>query len=277
MSGRRVVNSILFYVVIIAVCAILFFPLYWMFVCSTKSSSELFSPNPSFLPSLSGMGNYLKIFTIKPMARWLLNTVLVSSFSTIVCIIVAVFGAYSLSRFRYRGKNTLQYVMLSTQMIPAVMIIVPLYLVFDSLGLIDNLFGVAIAFITFSLPLCVFLLRGFFDSIPVELEEAAMVDGCTRIGSFIRVTLPLAAPGIGTTAIFAFLLGWGEYLFARTLVMSESNWLISIGISNFIEQHQTLWEQMMTAGIIASIPPVVAFICLQRYVIQGLTAGAIKG
>ena len=260
-----------------AMCLAVIFPVYWAAVTSFQYREKLYVFPPPFLPGKFSLGNYLDVFRESGLALWLYNSFFVSAAATVASVLLAALAAYSLSRFRYRGRGAMGYLILVTQMLPPTLLVIPIYLIFRDLRLIDTLAGLVVAYTTFALPLCVWMLKGFFDTIPRELEEAAQVDGCSRMGAFFRVVVPLSAPGIAATSFYAFIVAWDEYLLSRTLISSEARWVSSVGLSSFIGAYTTFWDQMMAASLVVALPPLVIFFFLQRYLVSGLTAGALKG
>jgi ABC-type glycerol-3-phosphate transport system permease component len=186
-------------------------------------------------------------------------------------------GGYALSRFRFKGSEGAGYLILVTQMLPTTLTVIPIYLIFKSLALLDTRTGLVIAYTTFALPYCLWMMKGFFDTIPRDIEEAAQMDGCSRVSSLFRVVLPLSIPGLVATSLFAFILAWDEYLFGITLLRSAETRTIAVGIATFIGEYGTPWDLIMTTSVIATIPVLLMFLFLQRYLLQGLTAGAVKG
>ncbi len=262
---------------VILSCLGAIFPIYWAVITSFQYREKLYVYPPLFLPGRFSLGNYLEVFRESGLALWLWNSVLVSGIATVVSVVLAALGAYGLSRFRYRGRQATGYLILVTQMLPPTLLVIPIYLIFRDLRLIDTLSGLVVAYTTFSLPLCVWMLKGFFDTIPRELEDAAQVDGCSRMGAFLRVIVPLSVPGIAATSFYAFIVAWDEYLLSRTLISSEAKWVSSVGLSSFIGAYTTFWDQMMAAALVVALPPLAIFLFLQRYLVSGLTAGALKG
>ncbi len=262
---------------VIAMCVGAVFPIYWAAVTSFQYREKLYVYPPRFLPGRVSLGNYLEVFRESGLALWLWNSLMVSGLATVASVLFAALGAYSLSRFRYRGRGMMGYLILVTQMLPPTLLVIPIYLIFRDLRLIDTLTGLVVAYTTFSLPLCVWMLKGFFDTIPRELEDAAQVDGCSRMGAFLRVIVPLSAPGIAATTFYSFIVAWDEYLLSRTLISSESKWVSSVGLSSFIGAYTTFWDQMMAAALVVALPALLVFFVLQRYLVSGLTAGALKG
>jgi len=245
-------------------------------VTSMFSLKELFSYPPRIFPRLVNLRAYVKVLENNDLLRWLLNSSLVSGITAISTVFCASFGAYSLSRFRYRGRNAVGFLLLITQMVPPVLIIIPLYLIFISLGLIDNLVGLIVGDFAFTLPICIWMLKGVFDTIPVTLEEAGLIDGCARRQVLFRIVLPLSLPGIAATIIFAFLYCWDEFMFARILISSESKWVATIGLSSFVGLYITPLDEIMAAATIFTIPAIILFLVVQKWFISGLTKGAVK-
>jgi ABC-type glycerol-3-phosphate transport system permease component len=272
--GRR---GRLFAVAVVGICAAVIFPIYWAGVTSFQYREQLYVFPPPFVPGKLSLGNYRDVFQGSGLAGWLWNSFLVSAAATAFSVVLSALGAYSLSRFRYRGRGAMGYLILVTQMLPPTLLVIPIYLIFRDLRLVDTLTGLVLAYTTFALPLCVWMLKGFFDTIPRELEEAAQVDGCSRMGAFVRVVLPLSTPGIAATSFYAFIVAWDEYLLSRTLISTESRWVSSVGLSSFIGAYTTSWDQMMAASLVVALPPLVIFFFLQRYLVSGLTSGALKG
>jgi multiple sugar transport system permease protein len=260
-----------------ATCLVVIFPIYWAAVTSFQFREKLYVYPPAFFPTRFSFGNYWEVFRESGLGLWLWNSLLVSFLATIMSVALSALGAYSLSRFRYRGRGAVGYLILVAQMLPPTLLVIPIYLIFRDLRLIDTLTGLVVAYTTFALPLCIWMLKGFFDTIPRELEEAAQVDGCSRMGAFFRVVIPLSAPGIAATSFYSFIVAWDEFLLSRTLISSEARWVSSVGLSSFIGAYTTFWDQMMAASLVVALPPLVIFFFLQRYLVSGLTAGALKG
>lgn len=256
--------------------AIVVFPYYWMLVSSLDTGS-LFVWPPRVIPSSISFRAYEKIFTERAVLTWLSNTAVVASATSIFCTIVSINAAYALSRFRGKMTTGFGIFILFSQMLPATLIVVPLYVIFRQLGLYNTLLGLAIADSAFILPLATWLMKGFFDRIPIDLEEQAQIDGCSRIGAFYRVTLPLAIPGLVVVTAFSFITGWDEFFLARTLIATQGNWVLSVGLTSFESQYSVAWDEMMAASVVFALPAAVFFLVIQRYLVSGLTSGAVKG
>jgi multiple sugar transport system permease protein len=274
---RRAVREALFFGALFALLAAVAFPFYWMVKTSMDTGAGLFTYPPRFLPSSYAMEGYRGVFLETPIGRWLWNSFVVSAGSTVLALVAGVSGAYGLSRFRYRGKKALALVVLTTQMMPPLVLIIPIYTIFVGVGLQDTLLGVALGNFAFSLPVVIWMMKGIFDSIPVEIEEAARVDGASWPYILLHVTLPIALPGLAATGIFTFLNGWDEFMFARTIVTSAEKWVGTVGLASFIGVYVTAWDRILAAATVFTIPPILLFLLVQKYFVAGLGAGAVKG
>ena len=253
------------------------FPCYWMFVSSLRPPQELLAVPPRLLPTSVTTQWYEVVLRTTRMPRYFLNSLMISSASMLGSIVIATLGAYSLTRFVYPGQRVILLSVLSSYVLPPVLLLLPLYLTLGLLGLINTYTGVILTHVTFTLPFCLWLLRSFFQAIPIDLEEAAMVDGSTRFGAFTRIVLPLALPGILSTGLFGFILSWNEYLFASVLLTGEARMTVPIGIAEFISQFDIRWGEVMAASTLATIPVMLLFFMIQKHFVRGLMAGAIKG
>lgn len=253
------------------------FPLYWMFVTSVTSSGELFAARPRLLPDLSQLGVYPEAFRTIPVATWLVNSAIVAAGTTVLSIALAILPAYALSRFRFRGKGALGFVLFATQMLPEAMLVVPLYAVFGQLQLLNTLTGLVLANAAFTVPVITWILKGAIDGVPIEIEEAARIDGCSRLDIVLAVVVPLVAPTLAAASVIAFFHGWNEYVFAQTLVSSESLRTASVGLASFVGELSTPVHSVMAVGIIYTLPAVIFYLFVQRYVVAGMTAGSVKG
>jgi len=277
LSSRR--KRLHITLVIFGLCLILFpvviGPLYWLIKTSLERRGNLFVWPPRLLPETTFQA-YRQVLFEAPILLWMRNSLVVSSMTTFATIVLATFTSYSLSRFYTKTNRVVGYFILATQMVPGVIYMLPIFLQFTRWGLVDTHLGAIIAFATFSLPLCVWMLKGYFDSIPTELEGAAQIDGCTRLGAIFRVVVPLAFPGYIATIIYSFLLGWNEFVYALVLMRSSRNWLMANGLASFFGEFATSWDFIMAGAIIYIIPPILLNLVMQRYLVQGLTAGAVK-
>lgn len=253
-------------VVALIVCLFCIFPFCWMISVSFKPASEVYAPPTLFpkAPTLDGYRNMLATTGAFSFTTWLKNSVIASLCTTLFSLIIATLGAYGLARFRFRGRNALAYLILTTQVIPGALIIVPLYIIMSNLNLLDNMIGLILAYTTFTVPFCTWMMKGYFDSISPTIDEAAMVDGANRFQVFTRIVLPLSLPGLAATTIFAFISGWNEYVFASILLRSYENWTLPIGIASFQGQYDTNWGTLMAGAVMITVPVVVIFWLLQN-------------
>jgi multiple sugar transport system permease protein len=254
------------------------FPLIWMVITSVKPQTELFRIPPSFWPETVTFEHYRRLLEGTPFLTYFRNSVILATSTTIVVIMVATLGAYSLVRFSYPGRDKLALLVLFTYLLPSVVLIIPLYLLMVRAGLANTTASLVIAYTTFALPYALWLLRSFMAGIPEDLESAALVDGATRIGAFFDIILPQALPGIISTALFTFILAWNEYLYALVLVNSDQVRPLTTGVMNMlITSFNIEWSLLMAASVMMSIPLIIVFTFLQSYLTSGFGAGGVKG
>jgi multiple sugar transport system permease protein len=256
------------------------FPLYTIVVSSIKPLGDV-RGHFTWIPSHVTLRPYVDIWHTIPLGHYFLNSVVVSLAATVCSVTLAIFAAYAISRYRFRGRSAFTLTVLSTQMFPGILFLLPLFVIFVNLerstgvALYGTRLGLIVTYLTFSLPFSIWMLVGYFDSIPRELEQAALVDGATPLGALFRILIPVSLPGIVAVAIFAFITAWGEVLFASVLT-TDSTRTLAIGLRNYASQSSVYWNQVMAAAIVVSAPVVVAFLALQRYIVRGLTAGGVK-
>jgi ABC-type glycerol-3-phosphate transport system permease component len=265
------------YALMIGLVVVALFPFYWMVVSSFKTEAELFELQPTLIPTTPSIDFYERLLVGTPFLRYFINSGIVSLVTTTLVIVVATLAAYSLARFRFRGREPFALSMLVGQMFPSVLLAIPIFVILSQIGLLNSFVGLVMAYVTFALPFCTWMLRGHFMNVPLELEESAMIDGATRLGAMVRITLPLAAPGIAATAILGFLLAWNEYLFAAVLITRDDLKTLPVGLSGYISPWFVDYGVLMAGSVMASVPVIVFFVLVQRYIISGLTSGAVKG
>lgn len=253
------------------------FPIYWMLVTSLTPAKELFADEARLLPQLSRWTVYKEVFSLKPVGTWLMNSAIVAVGTTVTSIVLAIFPAYALSRFRFRGKGAIGFGLFTTQMLPEAMLVVPLYAIFGKLALLNSLGGLILANTAFTVPVIVWILKGAIDGVPTEIEEAARVDGCTRMGIIFSIVLPLIAPTLAAVSVIAFFHGWNEYVFAQTFVTEERFHTASVGLASFVGELSTPIDAVMAVGIIYTLPAVAFYLMVQKHVVAGMTAGSVKG
>lgn len=252
------------------------FPIYWMVVSSLREPTELLT-NVSLIPNVLSLESYRNLLELTDYPRHFLNSVIVAVVAVLVTMVFSVMIAYAVTRQRIRGKKVIVGAMLYAYMFPPLLIAIPIFTIFARLGLSDTLTGLIASHLTLTLPLGVWFLWGFFKSMPFELEEAAMVDGCTRLGAFLRVVLPLALPGLITVAIFSFLLSWTDYTFALVMIGSDANKTLPVGLASMVGSFDLRWGEIMAGSTLIALPLFAAFALMSQYFIQGLGAGAVKG
>ena len=253
------------------------FPLYWMLVTSLTPSADLFAARPRMLPNLDQVTVYKEVFSTIPVATWLANSAIVATGTMALSIALAILPAYALSRFRFKGKGLLGFGLFATQMLPEAMLVVPLYAIFAQLALLNTLTGLILANAAFTVPVITWILKGAIDGVPIDVEEAARIDGCSQIDIVLSVVIPLVAPTLAAASVIAFFHGWNEYVFAQTLISSQSLYTASVGLAGFVGELSTPVHSVMAVGLIYTLPAVVLYLFAQRYVVAGMTAGSVKG
>jgi multiple sugar transport system permease protein len=269
--------AIVLWLGVAAVCSVSLFPFLWMVLSSVKSLRELYTVPPIWWPETMTFGNYVRVLTASNIPRYFLNSVIISLGSTAIALVLAVFAAYGFARFRFRGRAASQAFVLVGQLLPTAAIVVPLFITLRSLGLVNTYLGLILVYTILTLPLSVWMLTSYFRAIPVELEEAAIVDGASRLSVLWRITLPLSLPGVVSIVIYAFVTTWNEFIFALVFAQDSRVKTLPIGIAEFTTEFNTDWGAVMAASMIMTLPVAALFLALQRMFIGGLTAGAVKG
>ena len=275
-SRRTLFGKIGIALAIAAIAAWSFFPIYWMLLSALRKQSDLFSA-PTLWPRNLTLDSFRNLLNLTDYPTQFRNSLIVATSVVIITLVISVVVAYVLTRFRVRGKSFIVAGILYAYMFPPMLLAIPLYGFFVALGIADSLLGLIIAHCTLTLPLAIWLLWGFFKSMPFELEEAARVDGCTRLGSFLRVVLPLSVPGIITAGVFTFLLSWTDYVYALVMITSDEHKTLPLGIASMIGSFELRWGEAMAGATLIVIPLFVMFVFLSRFFIQGMSAGAVKG
>ena len=254
-----------------------FFPVYWMLVTSLKVNEDVFRFPPELIPRTVTFEHYANFLSDPRLLRYTANSIFVSTATAVFSVLISSYAAYSFSKFRYRGRRSLMYLVLSAQMFPQALLLITIYLMFNAMGLLHTYLGLILSFITFTLPLCIWMLKGYFDKIPSELIEVAKIDGANHLQILHKIILPIASPALVSTFLFAFIRGWNDFIFALTLAGPEKQTLPPGLVLTYVGEFQTAWADMMAASLLVSLPVVAAFIVFQRYIVSGLTAGAVKG
>lgn len=262
---------------LLVVLTIVLFPIYWMLLTGIKPKAELYLPDPMLYTLNPTLDNARSLFRRTPFLTQMKNSLLVSSVTTSVSLIVGALASYSISRLRYPGRNFLGSGFFFVYLIPSMLTLIPLYVLMSRLRLLNSLGVLMLAYLAAGVPFTIWVLKGYFTTIPYELEDAALVDGCNRLTALFRVILPLAAPGLVACAIFAFTLSWNEYLLAMLFNNTRDLWTLPVGLAGLVYGDVFLWGEIMIGAFLMSIPVLVLYIAAQRFVVTGLTAGAVKG
>ncbi|MBC7472867.1 MAG: carbohydrate ABC transporter permease [Candidatus Sericytochromatia bacterium] len=255
------------------------FPILWILSTSFKFKEDVLKPGIHLIPTNFTLSNYQHVLSMDNYIfwKWLGNSIMIAVITTIIGLCLASTTAYAFSRFEFKGKKTLLFSFLLTQMFPGAILIVPLYNIIKNFGLLNSYTGLLIAYSTISLPFCVWMLKSFFDTIPRSLEEAAMIDGLTSFGTFWKIILPLSLPGLSVTAFFSFITAWNEFMFALTFMSTSEHYTLPVGLRTFVFEFNTDWNYMAAGAIIVSLPVLIFFFIAQKFLISGLTAGGVKG
>ncbi len=276
MTSQRIGGRALLYLAVVILAIYSAFPIYWMIVSSLRPTQEMLL-DPTLVPREWTLQYYASLLAQTDYPRQFLNSLIVAVVTVALTMVLSIMIAYGVTRQRIRGKQMIIAGMLYAYMFPPLLLAIPLYAMFTMIGINDTLLSLIISHLTITMPLGVWFLWGFFKTMPFELEEAAMVDGCTRLGAFLRVVLPLSVPGLVTVAIFAFLLSWTDYTFALVMIGSDANKTVPLGLASMIGAFDLRWGDVMAGSTLIAMPLFAAFLALQRYFVQGLTAGAVKG
>lgn len=278
MLNKNKRKQILLVFVLLILMVFILMPVYWMFTTSIKPNQDAFKVPPELFPSTPTLESYINQLKDRTgFLTYFLNSIFVALGTTLLSIATAILGGYALSRLRFRGKNLLFILILASQMFPMSLMIVGIYVLYVKLHLLDSYLGLILAFTSFSLPFAIWMMAGFFKTIPKELEEAAFIDGTSRWGTLWRVILPLTTPGVIAVGIFSFLNSWNNLIFALSLTSSQDMRTIPPGfLLTYVGEFQYYWADAMAGSVIVTLPMVIVFILLQRYLVQGMMAGAVK-
>ncbi len=253
------------------------FPFYWMINTSLKPASEIFLSPPTFISSNWSLDAYVTVLTERPFARYFLNSLVVTLGTTVLSVTLAAFAAYGFTRFFPRGATPFIVFLLFTKMLPETLLIIPYFQLMSSVGLLNSYFALILAYSSFALPFSVWMLIGFFRSIPRDIDEAAKIDGASYLQTFFLVILPLARPGLVAVALFTFLIAWNSYLWALVLTTDASMHVLSVGVANMVGEYRVQWNELMAAAVIAAVPVMLLFSFLEKHLVNAITSGAVKG
>jgi len=285
MSSRRFSQKLLYFLLSIPVLLFIFLPILWLLSASLSTQVELFTVPPHWIPEHPTLQNYLDIFVPsqaassvpRTFAVALLNSMKIATAVTLICILVGSLAAYALVRIPFGANRTIQLGMIATRMIPEVSLILPLFIIASSLQLINKPIVLILTYMSFALPYAIWLMAAYFQTVPVDLEDAARLDGCSRLGILFRVVMPISVPGLVSTAMFVFLLAWDEFFYALIFTSTLAAKTVPVALAEFVGRYVVNVNGMMAGGILAAIPPVLVALIFQRYIVSGMTAGAVKG
>ena len=252
-------------------------PFYWMVATSLKKDKEIYGFEATLIPRQPTLDSYRRLFAQTPFVTYLFNSTLIAVSTTAASLVLGCLGAYALARLRFRGRALIARGLIFSYLVPPSLLFIPLFAVMSTLGLIDTRRGLILIYLGFTLPFCSWLLLGYFRSVPMELEEAALVDGCSRMSALVRVILPMSLPALAVVAFFSFTQAWNEFLYANVMVNSVDTRTITTGLTLFVVEDVFFWGPMMGAACLAAVPPVLLYLIFQRWVVKGLTLGAVKG
>lgn len=277
MKRRREWNAPIAHLLLAGAVAFALFPVFWMISVSLRANGEIFKIPPAWLPPEVTGEAYARIVGSTDHLRVFANSYLVALAVTVISLALAILAAYSFSRFDFRGSRVIQFFIVGTQMVPPVSLIIPYFILITTLKLYNTYPGLILTYTAFVLPFATLMLLSYFNTIPQDLEEAAMVDGCTRTGALVRIVLPIVRPGLVATGVYGFLLAWNEFLFAVTLTRSPDMRLVPVALASLAGEHAYQWNVMMAFSVLACVPLFAGFLFFERYLISGLTLGAVKG
>ena len=268
-------SKVLTYALLTVFVVMVAVPLFWMVTTAIKTNKELYE-DFSYFPQRPTLEHFVRVIVREKLLTNIRNSFTVAMTTTLITVIVSSLAAFSIVRYRYPGREWIGRLILFKYLLPSAMLFVPLYVIVTTLGLGNTQQGLILTYLTFTIPFCTWMLMGYFRGMPVELEEQAMVDGCTKIGAMLRILLPLSAPGLVASAIFSFTLAWNEFLLALVITMDQSTMTVPIKLSMMVVGDQYIWGQLMAGAVLASIPVGLLYFIGQRFVVQGLAAGAVK-
>lgn len=273
---NQLVTRIASYGVLLTMTFLIIVPILWMVSTSLKSEDAIWDTPIEVIPSEPTLFNFKNLWSTHPFLKYLENSLIVVCTSTLISVAISTFAGYGISRFKFRGRGVYMSFLLATQLFPSIMLLIPYYKIFMTVGLIDNITALIITYVSFTIPFCTWMMRGYFAGISKDLDQAAAIDGAGRIRVFSSVILPIAWPGVAATAIYAFIAGWNEYLFAMAFINTDTNKTVSLGIGQLIGEYRILWGELMAGALYALIPMAIIFIFFNRYLVSGLSAGAVK-
>jgi arabinogalactan oligomer/maltooligosaccharide transport system permease protein len=277
MISKRFLRLFLSYVTLVLFCVIAVYPVLQVLTISLRPADRLLSTSLDIIPENATLQAYVTLFTDRPFLLWMGNSLFVSIVVTLTGVALASTAGYAFSRFQFVGKKVGLLSLLTTQMFPATMLLLPLYIMLITLGLINTYLGVIVIYTATALPFTIWTMKGYYDTIPYSLEEAARIDGCNQFQAFWKVILPLAAPALVITALFSFMTAWSEYLVAAQILQDSALWTLPLGLKSFESNMTTEWGLYGASSLIVAVPVVILFLALSKYLVSGLTLGSVKG
>ena len=277
VNYSKLLKRIVLYFVVVLICVVILYPYFVMFTTALKSRSEIFSPNGAVFPKEWLWQNFIDIWKLAPMGKYMLNSILIAGGSTLIAMICGIPAAYALARMKFKGQTAFLGFIIVSQMFAPVVLLIGIYKVMQTMGLTNSLWGLIFINAAFNQAFTIWLLRGTFMSISAEMEQAATIDGCNRVQAMIKVLLPVAAPGIVTTLIFIFINAWNEFTVALCLISTETIKPLTVGINIFNGYNMIEWQYLFASSIFAIIPVVILFMCIEKNLTSGLAAGGVKG
>lgn len=276
VARHKTAQGVLSYFIMIAGVCMVIFPILWMVITAVKDDAEIYQMNGSILPQAPVVTSFIRIWRNYDFIRYFGNSLIVTLVAVVVALVASALTGYGATRFNFRGKKTFLSFILMTQMFPSIMLLVPYYKILSIYGLGNSLPGLCVVYISFTIPFCSWMMVGYYRTIPVDLDEQAAIDGASRLQTFLKITIPLVRPGLVSSAIYAFITCWNEYMFAAILLTNDKLKTAAVAIAELNGYYRIAWNDMMAASLVASVPLIIAFVFMQKSFISGLTAGAVK-
>lgn len=276
MRREKVHTLILVYAILAAFVVVSLYPIICVLTISLRPGDRLLSKSLAIIPENATLANYVELFTGRPFLRWMSNSLVVSAAVTVLGVVLASTAGYVLSRFRFVGRGAALVSLLTTQMFPATMLLLPMYIIISRMELLNTYLGLIVVYSATALPFCVWTMKGYYDTIPYSLEEAAMIDGCSHFQAFYRIVLPLASPALAITALFSFMSAWSEYLVAAQVLQDPDMYTLPLGLKQFQQNMSTDWGLYAAAALIVALPIIIVFMLVNRWLVTGLTLGGVK-
>lgn len=277
MERKKILNQIWIHVLLCAACVVSTFPLLRIISVSARPGDQIFSTELDLIPAAPTIQNYLNVFLETEFFQWLFNSIVITALTAIIGVSLAASAAYALSRYKFPGRGFMLIFLMATQMMPAVMLILPLYFMLQKAGLIDTWAGVVVGYCVTTMPFCVWLLKGYFDTVPRSLEEAAQVDGLTEIGAFWKIVLPLSTPSLAIAALFSVTQAWNEYIIARVILQSSEHYTWPLGLFQLQGEFDARWGMFAAASVTVTLPVLGVFLYSAKWLMSGMTLGGVKG